>query len=263
MEEHMKIAMLFCTMFICISGLMALTGYGTTTQVINDTCDPFLSILAPNGGETWYIGDTHDITWAATDNNILSSSINIWYSLNGGTEYTSIIENTSNDGIHPWLLPSVNSYDAKVRIDVSDSFGNSTQIASADHFHITSVPPMPPTGVMVSIVNEEDAIITWQSVTQDIHNIPMNPDGYIVLYNETPYDDDQYFNLLGVTQDLYITHHLVTGFGDRMFYKVISFKDYRNSLANIIRLAIENPELKLSLAEIKAALHNHNVGDEK
>ncbi len=47
MEEPMKTAMLFCILFMFGSGLMALTGYGTTAPVINDTVDPILSITAP------------------------------------------------------------------------------------------------------------------------------------------------------------------------------------------------------------------------
>jgi len=51
MEEPMKTAMLLCILFMFGSGLLALTGYGTTAPVINDTVDPTLSITAPNGGE--------------------------------------------------------------------------------------------------------------------------------------------------------------------------------------------------------------------
>lgn len=49
MEEPMKTAMLLCILFMFGSGLMALTGYGTSAPVINDTVDPTLSITAPNG----------------------------------------------------------------------------------------------------------------------------------------------------------------------------------------------------------------------
>ncbi len=65
----MKTAMLLCILFMFGSGLPALTGYGTTAPVINDTVNPSLSILSPNGGETWYIGDTNDIIWTASDTN--------------------------------------------------------------------------------------------------------------------------------------------------------------------------------------------------
>ncbi|MDD2297622.1 MAG: formylglycine-generating enzyme family protein [Sphaerochaetaceae bacterium] len=43
----MKTAMLFCILFMFGSGLMALTGYGTSAPVINDTVDPILYITAP------------------------------------------------------------------------------------------------------------------------------------------------------------------------------------------------------------------------
>jgi len=61
--------MLTCILFIFVTGLLALSGYDTSAPVINDTVDPTLSILTPNGGEAWYIGDTNDITWTASEQN--------------------------------------------------------------------------------------------------------------------------------------------------------------------------------------------------
>jgi len=261
MEEPMKTAMLFCILFMFGSGLMALTGYGTTALVINDTVDPSLSILAPNGGEAWYIGDTRDIIWTVSDTNILSNSVNIWYSLNGGTDYTSIIENTLNDGIYPWALPSVQSYNARVRIKVSDSYGNYSQLASP--FTITYVPPQTPQGVAVNTANGLDAVITWQPVTQNIYNSPLTPDGYIVLYNETPYEDDQYYYFLGRSYTTAYTHHDVAEFRNQMFYKVLAYKNYRGDVDNVIQAALANPDAKISLAELKAALRSYTVGGDK
>jgi len=48
MEEPMKTAMLLCILFMFGSGLLALTGYGTTAPVINDTVDQAGSSLSPN-----------------------------------------------------------------------------------------------------------------------------------------------------------------------------------------------------------------------
>jgi len=259
----MKTAMLLCILFMFGSGLMALTGYGTTAPVINDTVDPTLSIIAPNGGEAWYIGDTRDITWTASDTNLSPNSIYLWYSLNGGDDYTSIIENTVNDGIHPWALPSVQSYNAKVRIKVSDSFGNFNQKASASPFSITYVPPLPPDGVTVDTSNGVDAVITWQPVTQNIYNNPMSPDGYIVLYNETPYEDDQFYYFLGRSYTTTYTHNDVAEFRSQMFYKVLAYKNYRGDVDNILHAAIDNPNLKLSLRDIKAAIRDQAVGGER
>ncbi len=260
----MKTAILIGILFIFGSGLLALSGFGTSLPVINDTVDPTLSIISPNGGEAWYIGDTRDITWSATDTNILSNSVNIWYTLNV-TDSTSIIENTLNDGIHPWALPSVQSYNARVRIKVSDSFGNFAQEASAGPFSITYVPPAEPQGVTVNIVNSVDALITWQAVTHTIppYNTPITPDGYIVLYNETPFEDDQFYYFLGRSYTTTYTHHDVAEFRTQMFYKVLAYKNYRGDVDNLLQSVLANPEAKLSLAELKAALHGYSVGGEK
>ncbi|MDZ4121310.1 MAG: Ser-Thr-rich GPI-anchored membrane family protein, partial [Candidatus Cloacimonadaceae bacterium] len=189
----MKTAMLIGIMFSLTTALLALTGYGTSAPVVNDTVDPSLSILSPNGGEAWYLGDTNDITWTASDTNLSPNSIYLWYSMNGGSNYSSLAEAIANSGSFAWEMPSAQSYNARVRIKVSDSFGNFTQKASASAFTITYVPPQAPTGVNVNTTNGIDAIITWQPVTETIYYTPITPDGYIVLYNESPYEHDEHF----------------------------------------------------------------------
>jgi len=257
----MKPAVLLCILFLFVSGLPALVGYGTSAPVINDTVDPDLTITAPNGGEAWYIGDTHDITWTATDTNILPNSVNIWYSLNGGTDYISVIENTDNDGIYPWTVPAVQSYNARVRIEVSDSFGNFTQMTTP--FSITYVPPKPPQEVTVDTSNNQDAVITWQPVTHNIYDTPLTPDGYIVLYNETPYEDDRFYYFLGHSDTTTFTHQHVAQFRDQMFYKVVAYKNYRGDVDHVLASLLANPDTKISLAELKAAIHSYNIGGEK
>ena len=96
----MKRAILLCVLFMFGSGLMALTGFGTSAPVINDTVDPTLSITSPNGGEAWYIGDTNDIIWTAEDTNLTPNTINILYSLSG-PEYIPLAENIANSGSCP------------------------------------------------------------------------------------------------------------------------------------------------------------------
>lgn len=259
----MQKAMLFCIMFLFCTWLQAIIGHGTSAPVINDTVDPSLSITTPNGGEEWYIGDTQDITWSATDTNILANSVNIWYSLNGGTDYTSIIENTGNDGIHSWELPFEQSYNAKVRLQVSDSFGNHSQASSAGPFSITGVPPLPPEGVTVDTSNGVDALISWQPVTQDINLNPLTPDGYIVLYNVTPYEDDQFYSVLGSGASTNFTHQEAAASMNKVFYKVVAYKNYRGDMDTVLRAALANPDAKINLAELKAALRLYSVGGEK
>ncbi len=252
----MKTVVLFCILLMFGSGLLALSGYGTSAPVFNDTVDPTLSIIAPNGGEAWYIGDTNDILWNAMDTNLIHNSVYLWYSLNGGTDYISLAEAIANSGSYAWEMPSVQSDNARVRIKVSDSFGNFAQGVSAGPFSIIYVPPAEPEGVTVDISNNVDAVITWQAVTQTIppYNTPITPDGYIVLYNETPYEDNQFYYFLAMTTGLSHTHPLVARFRDQMFYKVLAFKDYRGNLARLCAQLGPDSAVKYTWGDILHAL---------
>lgn len=71
------LATVFCML---LSGAFALSSYGTSAPVANDTVSPTLSILSPNGGEAWYIGDTNNVLWSASDPNLWNS---IFYLMEG------------------------------------------------------------------------------------------------------------------------------------------------------------------------------------
>lgn len=252
----MKTAMLLSIMFFITTGLLALSSYGTSAPVVNDTVDPSLSLTSPNGGEEWYIGDTNNITWTASDSHIQPNSVYLWYSLNNGTTYLPIAEGTANDGTQAWTMPNTESYATKVRIKVSDSFGNFSQKNSASVFSITYVPPQPPAGVNVNTSNGIDAVISWEAVSQTIYNTPITPDGYIVLYNESPYEQDEhfYYYLGETTTALSFTHYNVARRRSQMYYRVVAYKDYSGRLGEVLASAKAHPEQKLSLAEIKEAL---------
>lgn len=259
----MKTALLIGILLSIASGLFALIAYGTSAPVVNDTVDPSLSILSPNGGEAWYIGDTNDITWTATDTNLSPNSVYLWYSLNGGTDYNSLAEAIANSGSYPWEMPSLQCYNARVRIKVSDSFGNFSQKSSASAFTITYVPPQTPTGLTVNTSNNVDAVLSWNAVSETIYNTPITPDGYIVLYNETPYEADQFYYFLTETSLLSYTHLRVARFRSQMFYRIVAYKDYDGRIAGILANAKANPETPLSFKEIKQALASATFGGGK
>lgn len=252
----MKTAMLIGITFFITVGLMALTGYGTSAPVMNDTIDPTLILSSPNGGEIWYIGDTNDILWSASDTNLEANCIYLWYSLSSGSEYLPLAEAIANSGSYPWEMPSTQSHNARVKIQATDSFGNSRQVNSAGTFTISYVPPATPTGLNVDISNGSDAIITWQPVTQTVYDTPITPDGYIVLYNESPYEHDEHFYyFLYETDGLSFTHPRVARFRDQMFYKVVAYKDYSGRLGEVLTYAKAHPEQKLSLKDIQARIY--------
>lgn len=230
----MKQAVWLYLIIVFMTTCYGLIGSGESEYFSMDTVAPDLVLTSPTGGEAWYIGDTNDITWTATDSNLNPNSVYLWYSLNGGAQYQSLAEGISNTGVYAWEMPSVQSYNAKVRLKISDNFGNSTQKNSQGSFTITYVPPAAPEGVIVDTSNGVDAVLSWQAVTSTIYDTPIVPDGYIVLYNETPYEDTQFYYYHGETTGTTYTHYNVVHRRDQMFYKIVAFKDYDDRIHTIL-----------------------------
>ena len=98
--------------------------------VILFNATPPLTVTSPNGGETWVMGSSHDITWTAS---VTIANVNIDYSTDNGGNWTSVAAGTANDGSEAWTLPYAVSTQCLVRVsdaanvaifDVSDALFN-------------------------------------------------------------------------------------------------------------------------------------------
>ncbi|MBW6513682.1 MAG: PKD domain-containing protein [Candidatus Syntrophosphaera sp.] len=103
------------------------------------TVSPTVHILSPNGGETWYVGSVHPITWTSE----IVNSVFLDYSLNNGSTWNPI--NTApvsaGTGSYDWTIPNVSSTQARVRVrDAGDT--NTNDISDAA-FTITTAPNPP------------------------------------------------------------------------------------------------------------------------
>ena len=121
----------------------------STTGVIWQfaTTDPspdFITVSSPNGGETWEMGTSHNITW--TDN--ISSNVKIEL-FKSGSYYKTITSSTSSDGSYSWSIPTnlVESSNYKVKIasttnsslnDYSNSYFTIENQTPADYITVTS-----------------------------------------------------------------------------------------------------------------------------
>jgi 3',5'-cyclic AMP phosphodiesterase CpdA len=95
-----------------------------------DTEDPVVEVIAPDGGETWDIGTSHDITWNATDNRGVTT-IDILLSSDGGGAYSeTIATGEANDGSYTWLVDAPPSAEARVKIIAYDAAANSGEDTS-------------------------------------------------------------------------------------------------------------------------------------
>jgi hypothetical protein len=63
-------------------------------------------LTSPNGGEVWRSGNTHQITWDAST---VASNVQLEYSVNGGTSWSTITTSASNTGAYNWTIPLQNS----------------------------------------------------------------------------------------------------------------------------------------------------------
>jgi len=251
---------IFTALFVLgVGGVFALSSHTDGDLLTLDTVLPDVELISPAGGEEWYIGDTHAILWSASDFSLPSNPISLLYSGNNGSDYDPIASLIANTGSYAWPMPSTQSYNSRVRIVVVDGFGNQS-VETSPTFAITYVPPAAPDNVSVDISNSVHAVINWDAVSQTIYGTPITPDGYIVLYNESPYEYDEhfYYFLWNVTSGTTFTHPWVAQFRPQMYYRVVAYKDYDGRMAAI--LSNSRAGQPLSWAEIKAGLRGSGGG---
>jgi M6 family metalloprotease-like protein len=130
-----------------------------------DTTDPAVAVTSPNGGETWYVGDTEDVTWTATDANGVDS-VSIYYSVNSGTDWILIASQEPNDGTYPWLIPDSPTTDALVKVVAYDPSLNEGEDVSDAVFTIE--PPPDTTDPVVTVLTPDKGDSLEVDSTYDI-----------------------------------------------------------------------------------------------
>jgi len=95
---------------------------------------PALTVLAPNGGETWNVGNFYYITWDAFGN--LGHPVKIELSRDSGSTWSTITSSTANDGSYRWYPKMPGSTQCQIRI-TSTSDASYTDTSDAD-FTISS-----------------------------------------------------------------------------------------------------------------------------
>lgn len=93
---------------------------------------PSVTLTSPNGGQSWGVGSTQNITWTSAN---FSGSVKLEYSTNAGVSWTTITSSSANDGAEPWTVPNTPSSQALVRIS---AIGAAAQDASNSVFTIAA-----------------------------------------------------------------------------------------------------------------------------
>ena len=127
------VAKLRVTDNLCFTGTNVLN----ITVVSSGFSAPSIKVTWPNGGENIMHGENYTITWDALGDLNGSEPIAIYYSLDGGVNWTTITSSTSNDGYHVWSVPSNQNIErALIRITVSGLDGNTYEDTSDGTFSI-------------------------------------------------------------------------------------------------------------------------------
>jgi hypothetical protein len=149
---------------------------------------PSLTVMTPNGGERWTIGQVATIRWNSAN---VSGKVKIELSRDGGHSFEPLYAETENDGSQDWLVSGAPTSKAMIRI----SGNGSTSVADTSDaaFSIEAPPPsitvMTPNGGETWRIGQTQPI-RWNStsITGNV-KIRLSRDGgrtYRVLFNNVP-----------------------------------------------------------------------------
>lgn len=101
----------------------------------SDLTPPTVTVLAPNGGESWAGGLQQSVTWNATDN-VAVTSVDIFYQDAESQPWTPIAMGVANTGTFTWFVHNTPSAAARVRVRARDAGGNQGEDQSNNPFSI-------------------------------------------------------------------------------------------------------------------------------
>ena len=150
----------------------------TANAAYNDTSDdnftipiPSFKVISPNGSESWTRGTTQTIKWNSTESPGTYVKIEL---LKPGKPNQLIISATLNDGLHPWLIPALQTPGTDYKVKITSTINASNNDTSDTNF-IIPVPSL----TLVSPNGGENwtrgaiNIINWTSTE--------NPKGYVKI----------------------------------------------------------------------------------
>jgi photosystem II stability/assembly factor-like uncharacterized protein len=139
---------------------------------------PALTLVTPNGGESWPVGSAQTLQWTSQ---FMNGNVRIELSRDGGIAFPeTLLANTANDGSEAWTVTGPQSTAARVRVvSIADS---TVKSASAGNFSI-----LQPAIAVLSPNGGEDwqvdsvRTIQWssQAITGDV-SIELSRDGGVI-----------------------------------------------------------------------------------
>ncbi len=93
--------------------------FGNPVNLVSPLGD--ISYNGNGNGGSYGANGMMEIKW----NSDYANNTNLYYSLNGGYNWTTIISNTLNDGVYDWKIPSgINSQECRIKVEIKASDGS-------------------------------------------------------------------------------------------------------------------------------------------
>ena len=155
---------------------------GSFDEMVYALNGEFITLIFPNGGESWAGGDTQTIKWTGEMTSI--DHIMILFSADAGTTYTDTIADSIpyTDTSYNWVVPSINSVTCRIKTQLLDQSDNLVCDDESDtNFTIDSDPP--PTVTLISpsesaYLNDSIVNFIWNKASDNLSGI----DHYVLQY---------------------------------------------------------------------------------
>jgi hypothetical protein len=221
----MKLLTLALGMGTLVIGLSGTIGYGVSGIGSLDTQDPSLALIAPNGGEYWLAGYQEEILWYAGDSNLGEACVLLSYCLNDSLVFIPINGPLDNTLTHLWQVPVTLTSSARIRIQVTDTYGNQNQRISLEPFTIGDSGLAVPQNPVIARNGSTNIQLSWDPVTEYLDGTPVTPTGYLILHGTAPCQDIDDFLIIGGTSGLSYVHHGCLSATDIGFYCIVAYLD--------------------------------------
>ncbi len=126
----------YATWYVGVDILVSSSLTVTANLDVTPAESPTVTVITPNGDETWEVGSVYDVTWTATDDEGVTS-VDILLSTDAGVTFShTIATGEANDGVYTWLVDVVPTSEARVKVVAYDGGGNSGEDMSDGDFEI-------------------------------------------------------------------------------------------------------------------------------
>ncbi|MBU1913347.1 MAG: hypothetical protein KKB22_07435, partial [Candidatus Omnitrophica bacterium] len=119
-----------------------------------------ITLGAPDGGQTWNVGVSNDITWTYTGN---FTDVNIWLSKNSGGTWTLLTTRDADLSPYPWTVTGPTSSTCLIKI-VSDTYSDVLDVSSSTFTIAGSITVTSPDGASDYWNIGENCSVTWTKV---------------------------------------------------------------------------------------------------